>query len=80
MINKLATEFKGNIDCLGENTEKYKTFEVSPKKIKESNKLITHKLKFIDFTMNKIKAQCAFIKLNNNRLIYKCKKCDDKSY
>ena len=52
MINKLATEFKGNIDCLGENTEKYKTFEVSPKKIKESNKLITHKLKFIDFTMN----------------------------
>ena len=52
MINKLATEFKGNIDCLGENTEKYKTFEVSPKKIKESNKLITRKLKFIDFTMN----------------------------
>ena len=29
---------------------------------------------------NKIKAQCAFIKLNNNRLIYKFKKCDDKSY
>ena len=29
---------------------------------------------------NKIKSQCAFIKLNNNRLIYKCKKCDDKSY
>ena len=52
MINKLATEFKGNIDCLGENTEKYKTFEVPPKKIKENNKLITHKLKFIDFTMN----------------------------
>ena len=28
----------------------------------------------------KISINCAFIKLENNRLIYKCKKCDDISY
>ena len=48
IIIELAEEFKGNIDCLGEDTEKYITFKVPLKKIIEDGKLITYKLKFID--------------------------------
>ena len=29
---------------------------------------------------DKISINCAFIKLENNRLIYKCRKCNDISY
>ena len=29
---------------------------------------------------NKIKSECQYIKHKDNRLIYKCKKCDDISY
>ena len=43
IIKELAKEFEGNLDCLGENTEKYITFSVPIKKtieIKEVLKLI----------------------------------------
>ena len=29
---------------------------------------------------DKIKPECQYIKYNKNKLIYKCKKCNDKSY
>ena len=45
IINKLAKEFYGQLECLGENTEKYITFSVPIKK--ELAKTITYKLKFI---------------------------------
>ena len=32
VIKKLAEEFKGDFECLGENTEKYITFSVPLKK------------------------------------------------
>ena len=107
IIKELAEQFKGNIECLGENTEKHITFSVPLKKITENGKLITYKLKFIDsyrfmatslasLTNNlseinikdckkcmertKIKSACEYINHNNNRLIYKCKKCNNKSY
>ena len=51
IIKELVKEFDGNFECLGENTEKYKTFSVSIKKeIKNKNKIIeiTYKIKFID--------------------------------
>ena len=42
-------EFDGNFECLGENTEKYITFSVPPKKkIKNKDIEITYKIKFID--------------------------------
>ena len=44
-IKKLAEEFKGEFDCLGENTEKYITFSVP---LKKDDGKITYKLKFID--------------------------------
>ena len=43
----MAENFKGQLECLGENTEKYINFSVP---IKEDDKIkkITYKLKFID--------------------------------
>ena len=48
IIKQLAKEFKGNFDCLGENTEKYITFSVPMKKELKNGKVIIYKLKFID--------------------------------
>ena len=49
IIKELVKEFKGNFECLGENTEKYITFSVPiKKKIGNKDLEITYKLKFID--------------------------------
>ena len=48
IIKQLAKEFKGEFECLGENTEKYITFSVPLKKENDNGKKITYKLKFID--------------------------------
>ena len=47
-INKLAKEFDGHLECLGENTEKYITFSVPIGKELDYGKTITYKLMFID--------------------------------
>ena len=55
-MKELANEFKGQLECLGENTEKYKTFSVSTEKEirkvdKDGNEDITtfsYKIKFTD--------------------------------
>ena len=44
----MAIEFKGNFDCLGENTEKYITFSDPVYKKNENDETIIYKLKFID--------------------------------
>ena len=46
VIKKLAEEFKGEFECLGENTEKYVTFSVPFKKENDNGESITYKLKF----------------------------------
>ena len=48
IIKQLAREFKGNFECLGENTEKHITFSVPIKKEHSNAKTATYKLKFID--------------------------------
>ena len=48
IINQLAEEFKGELNCIGENMEKYITFSVLIKKECGDGKTITHKLRFID--------------------------------
>ena len=48
IIKKLAKEFKGNFECLGENTEKYITLSVPIKKEHDNDKTTRYKLKFID--------------------------------
>ena len=47
IIKELAEEFKGQFECLGENTEKYITFSVPIKKENKDDKTITYKIKFI---------------------------------
>ena len=48
IIEELAKEFKGRLECLGENTEKYITFSVPVNKELDHGKTITYELKFID--------------------------------
>ena len=49
IIKELVKDFKGNFECLGENTEKYITFSLPIKKKIENKDLeITYKIKFID--------------------------------
>ena len=57
IINKLAKEFKGNFECLGENTGNYITFSVPIKKVFDNDKkkskgnkakTIIYRQKFID--------------------------------
>ena len=46
ILNQLAIEFKGELNCIGDNMEKYITFSVRIKKECDNNKTITCKLKF----------------------------------
>ena len=48
IINQLAEEFKGELNCIGENMEKYITFSVPIKKECDGGKTIAYKLRFID--------------------------------
>ena len=47
IINQLAEEFNGELDCIGENMEKYITFFVPIKKECDDRKTITRKLRFV---------------------------------
>ena len=47
IIKQLAEDFKGQFECLGENTEKYITFSV-PTKDDDNGRKITYKLKSIE--------------------------------
>ena len=48
IINKLAKEFNDQLDCFGENAEKYIIFSVPISKELDNGKIITYRLKFID--------------------------------
>ena len=48
IINQLAEEFKGELNCIGDNMEKYITFSVPIKKECDDGKTIAYKLRFID--------------------------------
>ena len=47
LIKELVEEFKVQLECLGENREKYITFSVPIKKEHNNGKTITYKIKFI---------------------------------
>ena len=48
IINQLAEEFKGELNCIGKNMEKHITFSVRIKKEGDNGKKIAYKLRFID--------------------------------
>ena len=75
IIKELAEEFKGQFECLGENTEKYITFSVPIKKENKDGKTITYKIKFIDscrFMQSKLSDLVDNLAEINDK---ECKKC-----
>ena len=76
IINKLAKEFYGQLECLGENTEKYITFSVPIKKELDNSKTITYKLKFIDsFRFMSTSLSSLVDNLSEKLYSDKCKDC-----
>ena len=84
IINQLAEEFKGELNCIGENMEKYITFSVPIKKECDNGKTITHKLKFIDsfrFTSTSLSGiisyHIIYLSYNISGIFYsiECKSC-----
>ena len=80
LIKELAEEFKGEFECLGENTEKYISFSVPIKKEhdNDNDKTITYKLKFIDtcgFTQSKLSDLADNLSEINNKC---CKTCIER--
>ena len=78
IINALAKEFKSNnIKCLGENTEKYISFNIPLKKTNNNLKLATYKLKFID-SCRFMPATLSDLTDNSSEINNKeCKKCKE---
>ena len=79
LIKEIAEEFGGNIECLGENTEKYITFKTPLKKINENGELITYKLKFVDscrFMATSLSSLTDNLSEINNK---DCKKCMERN-
>ena len=78
IIKKLAEEFKGEFECLGENTEKYITFSVPLKKESNNSKKITYKLKFID-SYRFMSTSLSNLVDNLSGIYFKeCKKCMER--
>ena len=78
IIKELAEKFKGNIDCLDENTEKYITFSVPLKKEIKNKKLVTYKLRFID-SSRFLNTSLASLVNNLSKLGHiNCKKCKER--
>ena len=48
ILKQLVKEFKGELNCIGDNREKYITFSVPINKECDNGKTITYKFKFID--------------------------------
>ena len=78
IMKELANKFEGKFECLGKNTEKYKTFSVPIEEESESESVVTisYKLKFIDsarwqlcYQILLIISQREFTKLNIKILI-----------
>ena len=79
IIKELDGGFKGQFECLGENTEKYITFCVPIKKENnDDNKVITYKIKFIDtcrFMQSRLSDPIDNLSEINNK---DCKKCMER--
>ena len=80
IIKELAEEFKGEFECLGENTEKYISFSVPIKKEHNNGETITYKIKFVDtcrFMPSKLSNLVDNLSEINNK---DCKTCMEKKY
>ena len=73
IINQLAIEFKEELNCIGDNMEKYITFSVPIKKELNNGKTVTHKLKFIDWYRFMQSSLSDLV--DNMSVIFKSKEC-----
>ena len=80
IINQLAEEFKGELNCIRENMEKYITFSVPIKKDGDNGKKIAYKLKFID-SFRFISASLSELVDNMSGIFnsIECKSCIEKT-
>ena len=77
MTRIVAKEFEGQLECVGENTEKYITFPVLIKKELGNSKTITYKIKFIDsFRFMPSKLSSLVDNLHEGFHDYKCTNCE----
>ena len=78
IINKLAKEFDGQLECVGENTENYINFSVPISKELDNGKNITYRLKSIDSFRFMSTSLSSLV--DNLLEIYKkgCKGCEGK--
>ena len=76
LINKPAEEFYGQLECFGENTEKYITLSVPTSKELDNGKTISCRLKFID-SFRFMSASLSSLVDNLSEKLYsdKCKDC-----
>ena len=77
-IIKELTEFKGEFEWLGENTEKYISFSVAIKKEHNNGETITYKIKFVDicrFIASKLSNLVENLSEINNK---DCKSCIER--
>ena len=84
MLNQLAIEFKGELNCIGDNIEKNITFSVPMKKEVINNngdkKIITYKLKFIDsFRFMSTSLSELVDNMSGNFNSIKCKSCTENN-
>ena len=84
MLNQFAIEFKFELNCIGDNMEKFTTFSVPIKKEcnnnNDNNKIITCKLKFIDSFRFMPSSLSEFV--DNKSVIFnsiECKSCIEKN-
>ena len=78
IIKELAEEFKGQFECLGENTEKYITLSVPIIKEHDNGKTITYKINFLDsyrFMQSKLSDLVDNLSEINNKV---CKTCMER--
>ena len=80
IINQLAEEFKDELDCIGENMEKFITFSVPIKKNCGDSKTITHKLRFIDSFRFMLTSLSELVNNMSGKFFnsIECKKCIEK--
>ena len=76
IINQLAKEFDGQLECLGNSAEKYITFSVPITKELDNSKTITYKIKFINVFRFMSTSLSSLV--DNLSEIYS-KKCRDKN-
>ena len=79
IIEEVTEEFKGQFECLGENTGKYITFSIPIEKEFDNGKTITYKLKFIN-SFRFMSSSLSNLVDNLSEGIYNCKCTNCNSY